>query len=421
MNTGYIRTIKKNKCDKVFLLYFTIMAVLYTRTYIQLAAQLGIIAYVGYVMYFKASPLKRRVGYKNVKFLLIWFGLFTAFAMVSKFWAYGTKDGRNTLLILFRITAIGIALFLYVIDYNKAVSVIKSFIYSNVIMALVVLVVTPLSQYGKAGEDGFGNIIGQQRNTFGAAMAFLVLICIVFYQKEGLKSGKILAAFFVLMVLCSGSRGAMLQLVIIAAFYVVLMPGLTKKFKYIFIALLCCIVAYFMLQSIPYLYETVWVRFENMFSSVIGVQQDADGSSMARELYKVLAYDMFLQKPVFGFGVDGFYCYLADVGYINGYSVSPVSSHCNFAEIAANFGIVGLAIWYIPVICVLWDSYKKRNRSYQMKMVFIILASMVILDYARIPWVNHLGTYSYLCIFLIYLTTKQKMVRNRYQSELGSL
>ncbi len=414
--------LRQNKnTDIAFFIYFTMMALFFTKTYIQLAAQLAILVYVVYDNFSGRKYLQKSASMKNVRFLIAWFGIFVLWAFLSKSWAYGIREDTNTLLTLFRILVIGIALFYYVSTYEKAVGVIKAFIYSTLIMAVTVMLTTPLSQYGKAGEDGFGDVIGQQRNAFGAVMTFVIPLCIVLYQYEGFRRGRKLAVFFAFALLCSGSRGAMLQLVIILGLYVVTLPGIIKKFKYMFGAVIIAIIAVIALQNIPYLYETVWVRFINMFATVTGIEETADSSALTRELYKVLAWDMFAEKPILGFGIDGFFCYLRDIEYVNGYYVPPRYSHCNFTEIAANFGLVGLAIWYIPMFSIIVDSFKLRYKTPCMNMVFITLTSMVILDYARIPWANHLSMYTYFCVILIYLCTKHSLTAKRHQSEFGVL
>lgn len=415
---------KNKRADMAFLIYFTVMALLYTKTYIQLAAQLGIIVYVTYDFLLRKELKSRKAGLRNAKFMVLWFGLFTFWAMLSTQWAYSTMKDSNTLLTLFRITVVALVLFAYTSNYDKAVSVLKSFIYSNVIMAVAALITTPLSQYGQAGDDefGFGSAIGQHRNIVGAVMAFLILICVLFYQYEHFRYGKSIAAFFLIVLLCSGSRGAMLQIVIIACLYVVTMPGMVKKLKYITMAILVAIIAVIILQNVTYLYETVWVRFSNMISTVLGLEEQADSSAYGRELYKVLAGEMFRDRPWFGHGVDGFYCMLRDVQFVDGYYLPPRYSHCNYTEIAANFGLVGLVIWYIPVLSILWGSFKLRKKAPQMNMIFIVLTSMVILDYARIPWANHIGMYTYFCIILLYMGLKREINMKRlYRSKFGTL
>lgn len=412
---------RNKKTDIPFFIYFTLMALFYTNTYIQLAAQLGILVYVAY------SRITDRTGLRNTTkhslfFLCLWFGLFTVFAKMSENWAYDIKPGSKTILTLFRIFVIGFAMFLYVTDYCKAVSVIKGFIYSNVIMAIAALVTTPISQYGKAGEEGFGTAIGQQRNTFGAVMTFVILLCILFYQYEHLKHGKLLVGFFGIALLCSGSRGAMLQLVIIIILYAISLPGMKKRVKYFSMLLFFSVLVILLLKNVPYFYEMIWVRFDNLLATITGSDVVVDASAHGRELYKVLAYEMFEEKPWLGFGVDGFVTYLNDVQYVEGFYLAPRYSHCNFTEIAACFGLAGLAIWYVPVIYIFINSFKLRKQATQMKMVFILLTSMVILDYARIPWSNHIGMYTYFCLIVYYFWIKHEMKnRKYYHSSFGTL
>lgn len=415
------RLIKSQNIDMAFFVYFTTMALFYTKTYIQLASQLAILVYIVYVAFFNKKSINKASAGKNVKFLLVWFGVFVLWAFLSKSWAYGIREDTNTILTLFRILVIGVALFYYVSTYEKAMGVIKAFIYSVFIMAVTVMLTTPISQYGKAGENGFGDVIGQQRNAFGAVMTFVIPLCIILYRHEGFKHGKKLAFFFAFALLCSGSRGAMLQLVIILGLYVITLPGIMKKFKYMFGAIIVGIIAILIIQNVPYLHDVVWIRFINMFATITGIEETADSSALTRELYKVLAWDMFAEKPIIGYGIDGFFCYLRDVEYINGYYVPARYSHCNFTEIAANFGIVGLAIWYIPIFGIVIDSYKLKRRMPNMNMVFITLTSMLILDYARIPWANHLSMYTYFCIILIYLCSKHALAMRKYQSKFGVL
>ncbi|NLI20046.1 MAG: O-antigen ligase family protein [Clostridiales bacterium] len=388
--------------DLVFAAYFTTMFCLYTVTYIQLAAQLSIVAYV-LVQLVRKSKLRMKTRVlKHELFLLVWLGAFVGLAYLSQNWAYGIKEDSNTLLTLFRILIIGIAMFLYVDSYPRAVAVMKALIFAVLIMSMVALVTTPLSQYGQAGEEGFAVLIGQQRNTFGAAVTPLTLVCLVFARQERLRWGKVLSAFFLFALVCSGSRGAMLQYVIIVLLYVLFQPNMKKRAQYIAGGVLLTLLALLLLQNIPFLYDTVLVRFQNLILTLTGENQAADKSSLGRSLYQVLAAKMFLDRPWLGYGVDGFYCMLRDVRYVNGVFMRAVYSHSNFSEISADFGIVGLAVWYLPIGIVWLNAFRRRKQSQMMNMVFVLLTSMLILDYARIPWSTHISMYFYFCLLLLY-------------------
>ena len=82
-----------NEADTAFTLYFTIMACLFTKTYIQLAAQLGIITYVFYSCLNKKG-LRLRISQtvaQNEFFLLYWLAALTLLAALTGQWSYSTK------------------------------------------------------------------------------------------------------------------------------------------------------------------------------------------------------------------------------------------------------------------------------------------------------------------------------------------
>lgn len=390
--------IKTSGADPAFTIYFTLMACCFTITYLQLAIQIGIILYVLFSR-FKVSM----VIVKNEFFLLRWFGLLALLSIVSTQWAYGVKEGGNTNLTFFRILVIAVVLFLYVNSYERAVAIVKSYIISSVIMAAVVLVTTPLSQYGQAGnEEGFGAFIGQQRNGIGAIMVFTAFMSYMLFKNGKFPLGKFYCAFSVFTLICTGSRGSYLQFIIVILIYVFLQNDLRKLVPYILGIAIAVPIVLVIIRYVPFLYEIIWVRIENLFLTVSGVDIDADSSAQGRALYKVLAWEMFRNKPFLGYGVDGFYCMLRDVQVINGIYVPPVYSHCNYTELASCFGIVGLAIWYVPVFQNLVGAFLNRKSSSMMKGIFAMLVSMIVLDYARIPWMNHISMYYYFCLFLLY-------------------
>lgn len=402
--------IRKSGADTAFLIYFTIMACLYTINYVQLAAQLGIIAYV---FFHRAKKVPKRL-IAQVFFLMKWFGTFVFVAFLSTRWAYAVQENSYTLSRLFRILVIAICMGLYIDSYERCIAVLKSYIFSSVIMGIVVMLTTPFSQYGQADiSEGFGSFIGQQRNTVGAIMAFTAALCYILWKWDYFPFGKSFAAFTVVVLVCSGSRGAILQFAICCAVYILLQDDAKKMFRYISVAVFAGAILIVLMQSIPFLSEMIWKRIENMFLTVLGIKTDADGSAESRELYKVLAFEMFKNKPFLGYGVDGFYCYLDHVKIVGGKYLRPKYSHCNFAELASCFGVVGLAVWYIPVMQTLVRILKQSKMSEMAKAVTSLFISMIIADYARIPWTTHINMYQYFGIMLLSRYLQPQMPRNR--------
>lgn len=401
-----------------FFLYFTVMFCLYTNTLIQLVAQLAII---GYVIIKKIRDYKITIKtdtIKNIVLLVIWFGGLTLLLYLStKFWAYSVMEGSKTMLGVFRCFAIGLALFIYVDSTEKALSILQSFAYASVIMGVAALLTTSPSQYFQAGDEGFGQVIGQQRNAIGAVGAGMSVACLYLKRYTDFKYGDYLTAFFVILTVLTGSRGGIIQLLILFILIVIIDKDFFKMITKAIVFVVVAAVILFLLRNIPILYTNIWLRFNDMFSTITG-EKIYDASTKGREYYKEIAFEMFKQRPWLGWGLDAFTCYLRDNPIYKGYYIEAVYSHCNYSELMSSLGVAGLAIWYIPTLYVLIKGLKYRDAHPLMKITVFWLISMIILDYARIPWMSHPGSYQYFIAFLLIQFFASEAKRNKQNNAI---
>ena len=413
---------KNVRPDWAFFLYFTVMFLLYMNTVIQLAIQIFILGYVVVRKLFPSGVIRiKKSTVKNIIFFLVWFGGLTLlFFLSSRLWAYGHVEGSRTMMGIFRCFGIGLAMFLYIDTTEKALSVMQSFAYASFIMGIGALLTTSPSQYFQAGDEGFGQVIGQQRNGIGAIGAGMSVICVYLKRYTDFKYGNFLSAFFVILTFLTGSRGSIVQLLILFVLIVIIDKNLFKMMTKLIIFILALAVVLLILRNIPILYENIWLRFGDMFSTITGEEID-DASTQGREFYKEIAWNMFLERPILGWGLDGFTCYLRDYPLYKGYYIEAVYSHCNFSELMANLGIFGLLIWYIPTFTVLGIAFKYREVHPMLKIMFFWLLSMIILDYARIPWAAHPSSYQYFLAFLVILLMANDAKTAKPKSRDGSL
>lgn len=390
--------------DWAFFIYFTVMFVLYMNTVIQLVIQLFIIGYVVIRKLFPSGVIRlKKSTIKNIIFFLVWFGGLTLlFFLSSKLWAYGHIEGSRTMMGVFRCFGIGLAMFIYIDSTEKALSVMQSFAYASVIMGIAAIVTTPPSQYFQAGDEGFGQVIGQQRNGVGAVGAGMTVVCVYLKRYTNFKYGYYMSAFFAVLTILTGSRGSIIQLLILFVLIVILDKNLFRMLTKIIIFLVAATIVILIIRNVPILYENIWLRFGDLFSTITGEEME-DASTQGREYYKEIAWNMFLERPILGWGLDGFTCYLIDNPIYNGYYIEAVYSHCNFSELMANLGIVGLLVWYVPTFIVLGVGFKYRNSHPLLKIMTFWLLSMIILDYARIPWSAHPTSYQYFLAFLVII------------------
>ena len=373
------------------------MFCLYTNTYIQLFAQIYILLY--YLLKSKLSVFKLPTK-GPLKLYLLWFGIFTLVSYLSKYWALTEKSDSNTMLTIFRILIIGYVIVRYANNREKTISLLLSFIYAFFFMSIIVVFLGLFVEHN-IGSVQLGVSIGQHRNSIGAAAAPLVFICYYFRKFYGMKYGYLFSCYFLLVVLLSGSRGAFLQVVMLLVLCLLIGERkLTRIMRNIlFILLLFCVGA-IIIQIVPFLRENIWIRIENALTTVFG-NQILDTSVSGRDYYRDIALLMFLSRPWLGYGIDGFYCFLRDNSRIMGVVLDPVYSHCNFAELAANYGVLGLVVWYTPMFYVLKRIFVVRKNSKLSTCVCSLFISMLVMDYARILWYQHLEMYYLILLILL--------------------
>ena len=110
--------------NTVFTLYFTLMFCLYTNTYVQLIAQIMLIAYV--LMPLLKRGYVRKSEISNLPFYIGWYGAFTVLMFLSRGWAYSVYSGSKTLITVFRICIMGFVIFIYANSKERVISIMQS-------------------------------------------------------------------------------------------------------------------------------------------------------------------------------------------------------------------------------------------------------------------------------------------------------
>ena len=313
----------------VFFLYFCIMFTLYGITILQFIIQVLLLIYV-FFSKIKNGVLKiNKNTINNLKMYMMWFGLLTFIAFLSQKWAYAVLPSSKTLITLFRIFVMGGSIVFYIDSKSSMYSILKSFIYSIFIMGIAALLTTPISDYGHSGKEGFGVTIGIHRNSIGIISASMVFMCYYLYKNEQFLKGKWLSIFFVFLLLCTGSRSSVFELVFLFVVYTLFTNTFSKRIKKILSMIVIGICASFLVISTPFLKETYFDRFYDVIEVFEG-NSKADASTNSRRLFKTLAWQMFENKPILGYGVDGFITYLDKHRIINGIYFGNIAySHCN--------------------------------------------------------------------------------------------
>ncbi len=219
----------------------------------------------------------------------------------------------------------------------------------------------------------YGYVMGPDNNPneFGLVLDLGIFGVLFTYPKKK-KAGKIISILlmiaFVYFIVGCGSRKcliAALILIIMWAFPMIkekLLSGSNTDKVLILLSVIILIVA------AVYYYQNVYVNTDSYNRmTILGDTSDESGSSAKRELYYRLAFEIFLNRPVFGAGFEQF-------RYYNQYGAF---SHSTFAEAIASWGIIGCIIYFLPVVTIAIKLMRGRKKTKKPEMFLVLIALWV--------------------------------------------
>lgn len=404
----------KTKCSWSWFIFFVAMFCFYTITVVQYAAHFMMWAYCVIVFTRRNEGKIRKSTLHNMLLVCGGYGLLVLWALISRIWAYGVMENSATLNGMIKILSIMLCMIIYVDSQHKVEAILISYVNALVVMALLILITSPISTYGTVN---FGGITQQFRNGIANVLFFGIVLVLIISPTLKKNTNILYIGLFLLTGLCTGSRRGIIQLVLIALLYALTEKNLNEKLKKVMLVVLFVLIGGIILSSIPYLRETYWSRLFSIFDLSVDETGGGEASTVGRNIYRMIAMDMFRMRPLTGFGIDGFHCYLADHPYTyTTYAMSAVYSHCNYTELLADFGIPGFIFYYILHINIL----KKIRKSYKENKFFratlVIILSTLVLDYGGISFQSNFAMYMYTILFLGVIYTKRSYENVNFQN-----
>lgn len=404
------RRILVSQHDIIWFMYFTVMLNFYTFTYIQFVAQLILLAYTFFQMIQHGGIVLQRIVVKKLLVYVSWYGLFTGWCLLSNAWIiYPAIESPNTLLGVFRIFIMGACIVYDVKDRDSFFKLLKIFIYSGIFFSILTIVSNPIGDWGDVRFCSFGE--GFMRNGVSNICAYLICLTGLFWQKlfsKRMRNSAILI-FGITLLLC-GSRRAIILIGITSLLFVLFIPEIGRKAKYIIIGFFVVLAIIFIAYNVPTLKNLYIDRLLEMFSGT----KSTDFSTVGRTAYIIIGSDMMKVHPWIGWGTDAFYNYILrnPYAYASNMALRAVYSHNNYIEIGTSYGIIGLILFYSMHIKTLLRSWKYRKINLFSKAAVIILVAMMIGDYGAIDFSSHIPMY--ILIFVQCMCYLAKEEKNSY-------
>lgn len=194
---------------------------------------------------------------------------------------------------------------------------------------------------------------------------------------------------FLASVLVGISTGSRSFILFSFCFILILFLVKLRKKKILCLVSIATIIAFFILfLSLPAL-SFLKDRLINSFKTILGISDKADTSTINRVNYISYGFYMGSKNLLFGYGTQGF----SLITGVNTYS------HSNFAEVVCNFGILGLIVFYLPLVLLLLKAItnEKVNKTFIIAFIlYYLLASLTNVIYYK-------KMYYLMLAFLFYL------------------
>lgn len=301
-----------------------------------------------------------------------WYGIFTIYVILSLIWAINRSRAYSVILRMLIDFLFITNICIYVKDKKSLNDVIKAYCIALIYMFIILVI------YEK-NYDYYGITIGFNRNLLSISYAYAMLLYYYIYKNENKKIYLLGIPISLLNVYLSASRKGILLAILLAVGTLVLSIGKYKKklFKNL-LGIIVIVIAVITIMSVN---ESLNTRIRALIGSFVG-NETTDKSVIERDYYKDIAKKLFISKPIFGYGVNGFSSYIESIGYNH-----VAYSHSNWFELLSTLGIVGFILYYIRYLQIFNLAIKKYNSNYIETIIALIgIALLFVLEYGFVSY-----------------------------------
>lgn len=342
------------------------------------------------------------VGRIKLNSLIGFCALFIFICLLSSFWAVNQNTALSMVSTLFQIFVLIFLLYNYLCFEDKMDYLIKVICIAGTVFAVYTVLYFGIDEYFAGLEEGAR--MGAEEinvNVVGMATASSAVIALwfVFYEKKLWYAVSVVVCAVV--SLGSGSRKALIALILGVLFLFILKGNSRKKLLSILEGALLLVALYYVLQ-LP-IFETIGERFESMLNAFTG-EGSTDGSTNLRLNMIDVGLKQFEETPFTGVGIgNSKYITQKYLGW-------STYLHNNYVELLASVGIFGTAAYYLmyiqPLFAVIKPAIKQNKYAVlALSLIFIEL----ILQYGAVQYYSKT---TYISLLLFSLIAERMKNRN---------
>lgn len=340
--------------------------------------------------------------------LMVYSFFLTTYLVVSFIWSVDYKV--NSIIKIFIFLCISILISEIYGKYTKGyIVLLKDLFIGGVILVIYIFytfgfynIVNNMYIGVRVGGNGIIN-----ENTLGIVMSETALIAIYLYSRNIMDKIIFWPSFIIISLLALGTGSRKAALILILG--IIMLKYFVFSFKWILsLAIIASVII--MVQST---FDFTQLSFVSRFETLLNVFRGGhiDGSTLERLYMTKVAYLLFLDRPILGYGFGFFGDYFLQVEGVMTYS------HNNYLEILVSIGVVGLIIYYSIYMRLLNKFYKliKDNGMLSMdseiRIGFTLLLLQLITDFGNVTCYS-LPVYIFLGMYYILVNCKYNEIGN---------
>lgn len=220
-----------------------------------------------------------------------------------------------------------------------------------------------------------------------AVIGFASPLYLLLFLKNKRKYLYILPVMTSLLVgITTGSRTF---LVIVVLILLIFFYFKFSKHKILYLAVILSLLAIgILLINMPFL-STMKERLIRAIETLFGTASKVDTSTLERAVMIDYGFALGSRRLIFGYGVDAF-------SLISGMGTY---AHSNFAELVCDFGLIGLVLFYLPLLIFLFKTIS--SRKIDKCFVVTLLVYYLIVSFSNVIYYKKI--YYLMFAFLFYL------------------
>ncbi|EOU1884069.1 MAG: O-antigen ligase family protein [Clostridium perfringens] len=345
-----------------------------------------------------AYDSKGKIRIKITSFQVLVF-MFSLFCIISSIWSYSATLAIEKGVTIFEILVCMSLLYLHYSKYKSIDGLIKAVMYGGGIVSIYTFYYYGIKNVFNAVvtgirlDSGFANI-----NVVGMSCTLSIIIAIFYAINDKVGPYLLLIIPEIIVVAASGSRKALIMLVL--GILLVIVTRVTTKniFKTVIKTIIICVCIYYIAPYFLSLFSGINERMQGIFALITG-QGRIDHSTIVRQEMIHTGIEQFKKTPILGIGIGN-----ARFLNIGGYYYL----HNNYVELLTCGGILGFILYYSIYLVVIINLIKYKLFSNKISIiVFIMIINFLVMDYGAVSYYSK-TTYFYLMIFYLHISNIKK-------------